>query len=68
MTNTKGMVGYIEVHNYTKYNVEKKNNYTYVKKYPYAIDCPKDTPFYFRSQDICVDCNTPDKPVFSLEL
>lgn len=38
LINTKEMIGYIEVDNYTKYNVEKFNNFTFLQN-DHVVDC-----------------------------
>lgn len=59
------MVGYFEVDNYTKYNVEKMNNFTYLNK-PHVVDCPADKPFS-RKDNVCIACDTSDLPIFNLK-
>lgn len=63
LINTKEMIGYIEVDNYTKYNVEKMNNFTYLQN-DHVVDCPGDEPFY--DGELCIDCNG-SEPIFNLK-
>jgi len=50
------MIGFFEVDNYTKYNVEKMNNFTYLNN-KHVKDCPLDSPFY-SIDNLCIACNT----------
>ena len=66
LTNTEKMVGYLEVDNYTKYNVEKMNNFTYIQNPNTTKFCSADSPF-FHIDNVCVACNSTDSPIFDLK-
>lgn len=59
------MIGYLEVDNYTKYNVEKMNNFTYINNPTTTKFCPANSPF-FSINNVCVACNATDAPIFNL--
>jgi hypothetical protein len=60
------MVGYLEVDNYTKYNVEKMNNFTYIQNPNTTKFCSADLPF-FSIDNVCVACNSSNAPIFDLK-
>lgn len=60
------MIGYFEVDNYTKYNVEKMNNFTYLNSPNTTKFCPANSPF-FSVDNLCVACNTSSAPIFNLK-
>mgnify|MGYP006940528500 FL=1 len=59
------MIGYFEIDNYTKYNVEKMNNFTYLSN-THVVDCPADQPFYSKD-NLCIACNSSAQPIFNLK-
>lgn len=59
------MIGYFEVDNYTKYNIEKENNFTFISNPDITKLCPADSPFYSIDK-VCVPCNTSAEPIFNL--
>jgi hypothetical protein len=66
LTNTEEMIGYLQVDNYTKYNVEKMNNFTYISSPSTTKFCPADSPF-FSIDKVCVACNSSGAPIFNLK-
>ena len=60
------MIGYFEVDNFTKYNVEKMNNFTFISNPNITKFCPADSPF-FNIDNKCVACNTTGLPIFNLK-
>lgn len=59
------MIGYFEIDDSTKYNVEKMNNFTYLNN-KHVVDCPADKPFY-SIDNICIACDTKELPIFNLK-